>query len=500
MANRKRKTPLFTGADWTFETMRRTYDAIERLALRELKLDLYPNQIEIISSEQMLDAYSSTGMPLMYRHWSFGKSFLQEERAYRKGFRGLAYEIVINSNPCISYNMEENTMATQTLVMAHAAFGHNHFFKTNHLFRQWTDADGILDYLEYARSFIAECEERYGKQEVEVVLDAAHALMPNGVFRYARRSEPSLGEERERHRERLAQEEAEVNYLWQGLPKSRRSKNAKDEWRRRKDTLRLPEENLLYFLEQYSPILDNWQRELLRIVRRIAQYFYPQRQTKVMNEGCATFVHYHLCHALHRDGYINDGAMLEILHQHSNVVFQPTFDDPRYSGINPYALGFAILMDIKRMCLEPTEEDQTWFPHIAGTKDWLSLIKSIWVDYRDESFIQQFLGPRVMRDFRMFAIADKEDARHYRVSDIHNAAGYEAVREMLARNHDISVAEPDIQIVDVDLLGDRTLVLEAVSRDGARLHDADAERVVQHLKTLWGYDVELDQIDLDRAA
>ena len=155
----KRSRLLFDGADWNFETMRRTYDAIETIALKDLKLDIYPNQIEIISSEQMLDAYSSTGMPLMYRHWSFGKSFVREERMYRKGFRGLAYEIVINSNPCISYNMEENTMATQTLVMAHAAFGHNHFFKNNHLFRMWTAADGILDYLEYARGFIADCEE-----------------------------------------------------------------------------------------------------------------------------------------------------------------------------------------------------------------------------------------------------------------------------------------------------------------------------------------------------
>ena len=96
-----------------------------------MNLDVYPNQLEIISSEQMLDAYSSLGMPLMYRHWSFGKRFVSEEKLYRKGQRGLAYELVINSNPCITYLMEENTMAMQALVTAHAAFGHNHFFKNN---------------------------------------------------------------------------------------------------------------------------------------------------------------------------------------------------------------------------------------------------------------------------------------------------------------------------------------------------------------------------------
>ena len=96
----------------------------------------------------------------MYKHWSFGKHFVREEKMYSKGYTGLAYEIVINSNPCISYNLEDNTMAMQTLVMAHAAFGHNHFFKNNNVFRQWTDAEGILDYLQFAKSYVSQCEDK----------------------------------------------------------------------------------------------------------------------------------------------------------------------------------------------------------------------------------------------------------------------------------------------------------------------------------------------------
>ncbi len=157
------------------------HDAIEEIALKEMGLDIYPNQIEVITSEQMLDAYASVGLPLMYRHWSFGKRFAREEALYRHGLQGLAYEIVINSSPCISYIMEENSMAMQTLVIAHAAFGHNHFFKNNYLFRQWTDADGILDYLTFARDFVARCEDAHGVAEVERVLDAAHALMNQGA-------------------------------------------------------------------------------------------------------------------------------------------------------------------------------------------------------------------------------------------------------------------------------------------------------------------------------
>ena len=99
----------------------------------------------------MMDAYASVGMPVDYRHWSFGKQFIRTEQSYRRGQMGLAYEIVINSNPCIAYLMEENTMTMQALVIAHAAYGHNSFFKGNYLFRQWTDADAIIDYLVYAQ-------------------------------------------------------------------------------------------------------------------------------------------------------------------------------------------------------------------------------------------------------------------------------------------------------------------------------------------------------------
>jgi len=135
--------PLFEGADWEFSTIQRSHDEISKIALGEMGLDIYTNQIEVIGTEQMLDAYSSIGMPLFYKHWSFGKHFARNEAMYQAGMQGLAYEIVINSNPCISYIMEENTATMQTLVIAHAAFGHNHFFKNNYLFQQWTDANGI---------------------------------------------------------------------------------------------------------------------------------------------------------------------------------------------------------------------------------------------------------------------------------------------------------------------------------------------------------------------
>ena len=125
---------LSDGPDWTFELLQVYLEHIDRVA-KHYKLDTYPHQIEVITSEQMMDAYSSVGMPINYTHWSFGKKFIETEQRYKHGQQGLAYEIVINSNPCIAYLMEENTITMQALVMAHACYGHNSFFKNNYLFR-----------------------------------------------------------------------------------------------------------------------------------------------------------------------------------------------------------------------------------------------------------------------------------------------------------------------------------------------------------------------------
>jgi len=204
-------------SEWSFEAIERYDEAIGEVA-RRYGLDVYPHLVEIISAEQMMDAYASSGMPVYYHHWSFGKHFLATESRYRRGQMGLAYEIVINSNPCIAYLMEENTLPMQALVIAHAAYGHNSFFKGNHLFRQWTSADAIIDYLVFARNYIAECEEHHGEAAVERLIDACHALVNLGVDRYQRAPRLSLEKEKLRQKEREEYLQAQVNDLWRTLP------------------------------------------------------------------------------------------------------------------------------------------------------------------------------------------------------------------------------------------------------------------------------------------
>lgn len=485
---RTKDTVLPCPSDWTFELIERYHGEIARVA-RDHGLDTYPVQLELITAEQMIDAYASVGMPVNYRHWSFGKQFIATEKHYRRGQMGLAYEIVINSDPCIAYLMEENTMTMQALVIAHACYGHNSFFKGNYLFRMWTDAGSIIDYLVYARNYIAECEEQHGIEAVEQLLDSCHALMGQGVDRYRRSQKPSLAEEEARRKDREAYLQQQVNDLWRTLPRSADRQVEKGSRRFPAE----PEENLLYFIEKNAPLLEPWQREVVRIVRKIAQYFYPQRQTQVMNEGWATFWHYTLLNTLYAQGRLTDGFMIEFLRSHTNVVAQLPVGHPGYGGINPYALGFAMFSDLKRICEAPTAEDRAWFPDIAGA-DWRATLDHAMRHYRDESFVGQFLSPRLMREMRLFSVIDDANRSELEVAAIHDDSGYRRVREALARQYDLGESEPNIQVWNVNVRGDRSLTLRHTRQQDRPLSD-EVREVLKHVVRLWGFKVQLESVD-----
>ena len=501
--NRLEDTQPASGSDWTFELLEHFESEIARIAA-QYKLDIYPNQIEVITSEQMMDAYASIGMPVGYHHWSFGKQFLSVEQAYRRGQMGLAYELVINSDPCIAYLMEENTLMMQILVMAHACYGHNSFFKGNYLFRTWTDASAIIDYLVFARKYVSECEERHGVDAVEQLLDACHALQNYGVDRYKRPSAISPEEEVQRQQEREAYLQAQVNALWTTIPQAGEEDEVIDEVN---DPLGLhrrgryppePQENLLYFIEKNAPLLEPWQRELVRIVRKLAQYFYPQRQTQVMNEGWACFWHYTIMNQLYDEGLIGEGVILEFLQSHTSVVQQPGFDHPHYNGINPYALGFAMFTDIKRICEHPDDEDREWFPDIAGS-DWLETVHFAMRNFKDESFIQQFLSPKVIRDLKLFSLVDDDSDEHLVIDAIHDSRGYKRIREALCVQYALSHREPNIQVWAANIRGDRSLTLRHV-QDDRRPLARSVYPVMRYLHQLWGFPVHLESMENDEVA
>jgi spore cortex formation protein SpoVR/YcgB (stage V sporulation) len=480
--------------DWSEELIAQAYRECEIIAREELELEVYPNQIEIISAEQMLDAYASVGLPVNYNHWSFGKEFLQNSKAYQSGRQGLAYEIVINSDPCISYLMEENDMVMQTMVIAHAAFGHNAVFKNNECFKQWTNAGSIIDYMMFARDYIRKCEQRYGIEEVEQVLDAAHALAPHGVDKFKRKHRPKMTEEL-RLKKLIEQEDQRQKDLDIILKKT--STNTAEIDNEDQDDLE-EEENLLYFIMKKSPNLDSWKRELLRIVYKINQYFYPQGQTKNLNEGFASFTHYYIMTRLEEKGMLSSDAFLNFLDHHAAVVFQPNYDKHYYNGFNPYAIGFAIFKDIKRICEEPTDEDKEWFPQLIGMR-WQDAIKQAAFEHRDDGFIAQYLSPKVIRDFKLFSIGinhenDEQSMGNTTaiVTEIHDDIGYRNIRNSLAQSMERINYVPQIMVVGADMEGDRTLKLKYVPHLGRGLALPDAEICTDYIDFLWGYSVELD--------
>lgn len=471
--------------DWTEALLQETWGHIEDVALNDLKLDYYAPQIEIISAEQMIDAYSSVGLPVHYNHWSYGKAFMRDWAKYQKGQMGLAYEIVINTNPCISYLMEENNMVTQALVMAHAAAGHSHFFKNNYLFKEWTSAGSIIDYMMYAKNYIAGCEEKYGEAEVEAVLDAAHALSAHGVDKSKRRHKKRLTVE-----EQLKKDVEKADEEQKNLDIVLKRMRMVDPVEENDEEREVNEENLLYFIFKRAPNMEQWKRELLRIVYKVAQYFYPQGQTKTGNEGFATHTHFYIMNELEKRGVLSPDAQLSWLHQHSGVVWQRQFDNRYYDGFNPYALGFAMFKDIRRICEEPTKEDEQWFPNLVGT-DWREAHKEAVADYRDESFIQQYLSPKLIREWNLFSVTPKPKEGYALVRDVSDPLGYNQLRQDLGASYARINHVPEIVVSSADMKTDRTLKLKYRPYANKQLYKPYVEKTLRQLKFLWGYDVEL---------
>ncbi|TIT69832.1 MAG: SpoVR family protein, partial [Mesorhizobium sp.] len=159
-----------------------------------------------------------------------------------------------------------------------------------------------------------------------------------------------------------------------------------------------------------------------------------------------------------------------------------------------------MMQDIRRISTEPTAEDRDWFPDIAGRGDWRETLLEAWADHRDESFIRQYLSPTLIRKWRLFVLADRADEPHLEVASIHNERGYEKIRSGLAHSYDVGANRPDIQIVDVDLRGDRQLRLQHKVKAGILLDEGSRDATLRHIRSLWGYEVSLAAVDAETGA
>jgi stage V sporulation protein R len=419
---------------WAIEDLQMWDEKIKKIA-EGYGLDWYPINYEICDYYSMIGHMSYHGMPTHYDHWSYGKSFERTHQSYNAGVSGLPYELIINSNPSIAYLMRENPLYLQILIMAHCV-GHSDFFKNNRMFAS-TRADSVIGRFRAAKKRIKEYVEdpRIGIDRVEAVIDSCHALQ----YQINR-----TGAERRSHKEMvewyrsLAEKGEDGCYIVYDI-----------------DVIPLePDPDVLGFIAEHGKMPD-WKRDIIEVVRDESCYFMPQIQTKIMNEGWASFWHYTICHDLELDSEYH----LPILKSHNGVI------RPHIGGLNPYHLGFKIFQDIKER---------------FGLEECFVARESL----NDVSFIRQYLTHDLAMDLGLFSWSEKKYA--WSIDDISDKDGWKKVREALCR----SIGAAGIPVIKVDLLEDNGTLILHHEHDGRDLELEYADKTIQHVKSLWGNNIE----------
>jgi len=407
--------------------------------IEEIGLDCYPQEFEICDQNDMLGYMAYTGLPSHYPHWSFGKAFERQKTLYKLGISGLPYEMVINSDPCLAYLMKDNTLLVLEEFKSHA--------------------DRIRSYIE---------DPSIGLSAVEEILDAAHAIKFQ-CHRNLKVKKLSL-----KHQRESAIMQAQLKYKNFDLLKKRAAYEAPD---LHKIPLE-PEEGILFFIRDYNPLLEDWQRDLLTIVAEENQYFLPQIETKIMNEGWASYWHYHILNRLN----LPQGLHFEFLKRHNQVIC------PHVGGLNPYHMGFKIFENIFQRWEKPTPQDQEE-PGMNGGEG-LKKILQVRESDRDQSFLRQYLTKDLMQELDLFQHEQQGSDRV--ISKISDEKGWKQVRETLIANVGMNRV-PSIQIIDTNYEGQQKLLLRH-QFDGRELDLGYTQHTLRHLCKLWQHPLVLETV------
>lgn len=438
--------------EYTLKDLEYWNERIEKSA-KESGLDYYQQEFELIGYKDMLAYEAYLGMPSRYPHWSFGKAYEKSSTVYKYNLTGLPYEMVINSDPCIAYLMKENTRLLQILTIAHV-YGHNDFFKNNRLFREGTKADYTVEmfksHADIVRSYIN--DPSIGYQNVERILDAAHALRLQ--------TSRVVGEKKiedECLKKRLLDDftnKSEKHSLIEPYVKPEVPDLSKVPLE--------PEDDILYFVIKYGN-LQEWEKNLLDIVRQETAYFIPQIETKIMNEGWASFWHYNILKRLK----LPDELYLEFIKRHNDVIA------PGFGSINPYFIGFKMF--------EAIEE-----------KFGRSKIFEVRKLERDESFIRRYLTKDLCHELNLFEYVKDRDS--YVIKEVSDENGWLEIRNTLCNSCGMGMV-PFIRVAEMSNK-DKSLILEHIY-DGRELNIDYAEATIKYIYELWGHTVILNTNEND---
>lgn len=427
-------------------------------------LDFYPMRYEVCPAE-IIYTFGAYGMPTRFSHWSFGKQFFRMKLQYDLGLSKI-YELVINSNPCYAFLLDTNSLIQNKLIVAHV-LAHCDFFKNNIRFSN-TKRD-MVESMSATAERVKAYEHKYGKAEVETFLDAVLAIQehidPSLMRPKLAWSIEDLEEDVEK--KRISQ----YDDLWN--LDDRNKKRERPNMHKKKKIPPQPEKDLLLFIEEYSRELEDWQRDILTMMREEMLYFWPQLETKIMNEGWASYWHQRIL----REMDLTSSEAIEFAKLNAGVV------QPSKTSINPYYLGIKMFEDIEERYNNPTEEMKRRGVKPGSGRDKIFEVREIeW----DVSFLRNYLNKDlVMReDMYLFQRQGKE----YKVID----KEWEHVRDQLV-NMRTNGGFPYLVVEDGDYLKNGELYIKH-SYEGIELDLKYLEKVLPYLHQLWGRTVHMESI------
>ena len=445
--------------------------AVEQIwdVARGFGLDPYPTNFEIVPATVMYEV-GSYALPGRYSHWTFGKAYHRMKTMYDFGLSKI-YEVVINTNPSYGFLLETNSPIQNKMVIAHV-LGHVDFFKNNTYFSK-TNRRMVESVSTHAQRMM-EYEFKYGRKTVERFLDSVLAIEEHIDPYFFIKREVPISEEKKRDEHR--RKDGRYDDLWL-LDERRRAKADSDDQATEEKPQReqLPEKDLLFYIMKNSPSLAPWQRDAMAMVHEEMEYFVPQMQTKIMNEGWASIWHARIMRAL--DLPTNDH--IEFANLHSGVV------SPQKGQLNPYYLGYKIYEDIERRWNEPSADDRKKFGRRGSEgRDKIFEVREL---ENDVSFLRNYLTEELCEELDLFVFELIEE-EEWTITE----KRWEKVRDQLVSNM-TNFGFPYLQVEDGDYNGNRELYLKH-RYEGTELDMRYARKALEHVHVLWGRPVHLETI------
>lgn len=425
-------------------------------------LDFFPMRYEICPPE-IIYTFGAYGMPSRFSHWSFGKQFHMMKLQYDLGLSKI-YELVINSNPCYAFLLNSNSLVQNKLIVAHV-LAHCDFFKNNARFQN-TQRD-MVESMSATAERIAAYEKQYGVHEVEIFLDAVLAIQEH--------IDPSLMKSKfdwtldELEEDEAVQRQTAYDDLWK---LDEKPQIGPDPFKKKKRMLPpRPEKDIVLFIEEYSPHLEEWQRDILTMMREEMLYFWPQLETKIMNEGWASYWHQRILRSLD----LTSDEAVEFASLNAGVV------QPSKTQINPYYLGVKMFEDIEERFDNPTEEMRRWGAVPGKGREKMFEVREI---ESDISFLRNYLTKDFVEREDLYLF--QKQGNDYKVSD----KNWKNVRDQLITMR-VNGGFPFITVINGDYSGNGELYLKH-HYEGVELDMRYLERTIPYIYQLWGKSVHME--------